>query len=233
LITWVLYVGVILFLFVISHDKSTISLPRPVEKRTYSAKRYARLALFITALGGLCFIGINLWFDLAGGFGVFEGSCYSESPLPLLRSFLAPQQDDAQQIRTLMDTEASATLSRDVNKAVGIFAKTAIIRDAVGSDWSGCGAIRDRYNRFFDNFLFSIVQHRLVELNVNGDQANAKTILRVEYGYAPGMSFYTSGMRNSIAVGDSTVEEWNFVKISNMWKVETFIYGLDNGTSPP
>ena len=133
------------------------------------------------------------------------------------------------EVEALINMEATAALTNDVDTAVSLFAPDAKVRDALGemanvladpsqdpTTWIGTDAIRERYTNLP---VFEELVH--TDISVIVDPA----------GISAWAEASTSGIienENGTKTGISSIlgEKWTFEKLDGRWLVKTWSYNL-------
>ncbi|MCJ7432171.1 MAG: hypothetical protein MUO77_01645 [Anaerolineales bacterium] len=129
--------------------------------------------------------------------------------------------NDAEQIKRIVQLEADATRTVDTNKIIGFFSEDSIIRDAKGFDWQGCAQIVQRYENLAELLIFLEVEHTVVDLKIDRDSAIATVFTTASYrdkrfpSYPPPYNNLGSYTANEI---------WAFRKEDNNWEIVSFTY---------
>lgn len=204
-------------------------------KGLYRYEKYrfpATVGLVIVTIGAVLIFVFNpsRSFIFAAFAGVSPSSNIPDcnTVLGIAPTTTAPPSDDETQIKQLIETEAEAILDQNANNVMGIFREDTIIRAGSSQEWNGCEAIRDRYKRLIETYTFTSLRHELIELDVKGNTATAKTVVETEYLLRNPADEYmaqVSGLTKSLPVNQSG-ESWRFKKNNGVWKVTLFIYGL-------
>lgn len=130
------------------------------------------------------------------------------------------QAEDRRQITRLMDQEAAATLSQDIDAVLAIYASGSAILQADRNGtrhWAGKEEIRGRYADVFRGEKFSTnLGHadKHIVLEGNDAIARADTIGKL----------FKNGVW--VDISSNQGEKWSFKRIHGKWRVITFAYGM-------
>jgi hypothetical protein len=131
-------------------------------------------------------------------------------------------------IRRLIDDEAAAALDHNVEKAVGLYAPNAVVRDGLGeigkalkvippdveTTWFGLEKIRERYTHLE---RFNELEHVNVTVTFEPGGQTARAV-----GSTSGEMVNPDGTVTPISSIDG--EMWTFEKIDGAWKILSFTY---------
>jgi len=133
---------------------------------------------------------------------------------------IPPTKDDKAQITSLIETEAEAVLTRDVNRVMSIFAENAKVVDSSTNMVSeGCESIRYRYENLLTDVTFTVLKYEIVELDIVADHATVKTLTKGIFVSKLGP--YPDTARS--IEGEGT---WIFSKDQGVWQVHTIFHNF-------
>lgn len=143
---------------------------------------------------------------------------------------LSARPPSAQPILQIIESEATAALERDIEKAISLYAEDAFVRDALGeagkelgtvplevtTSWSGLEEIRERYANLP---RFEALRHLgvVVTFDHAGKFAHATASTN-------GVIENETGVFTPIFSIDG--ERWNFEQIDGVWKITSFTYNV-------
>lgn len=123
---------------------------------------------------------------------------------------------DEEAILQLLNAEAEGVVQQDIDRLMEIWAPDGVVTDANhtpddpsdDSVWEGAEAIKERYLAIFQSFPTQAT-HPDVELNINGDTAEAMTTTTIGIDMAP--------------KGD----KWTFAKVEGRWYITSLTFNLE------
>lgn len=121
---------------------------------------------------------------------------------------------DEEEIRRLIADEAAAARAGDVDKAVSLYSRDAVVRDARGPSWSGLTEIRSRYSQLSRFKELNHVDVK-VEVSISGEFGSAQAS-------TTGVIVNEDGTNTPIS--SMLAEVWVFQKIDGVWKILSFTY---------
>ena len=133
-------------------------------------------------------------------------------------------------ILQIIETEATAALERDIDKAINLFAEDAFVRDALGeagkklgvvlpqepTSWSGLKEIRQRYANLP---RFTTLSHLGVVVTFDDTKRLAKATASTN-------GVYESDTGTPAHIFSIDGERWTFAKIDGVWKITSFSYNV-------
>jgi ketosteroid isomerase-like protein len=138
------------------------------------------------------------------------------SPRPRGTDTPTPASDE-EAVMQLLNAEADAVVSQDIDRLMEIWDQDGVITDANHTPnnpsddrvWSGIAAIRERYvNEVFPSAPSSAT-HPDAEVNIEGDTATALTTTTIGIDHAPG--------------GD----RWTFARTNGRWLITSLTFNLE------
>ncbi|GAB4517021.1 MAG: hypothetical protein Kow0047_28810 [Anaerolineae bacterium] len=139
------------------------------------------------------------------------------TPTPIPRTPTPVPLSDEDAIRLLLAAEGAAVVTQDINRLAEIWAEDGVVVDAKHTPddpsddarWEGWDAIRERYVVVVFPGNPQVVEHPILEISVQGDEAFAVTTTQI-------------GQERAEA-GD----RWTFVRRDGRWRIKSLTYNLE------
>lgn len=135
-----------------------------------------------------------------------------------------PQGNDEEQISSLLNREANAILFFDPQAAVKLYREDSLIRELSGPAWSGCVALKDRYELLQTNLTFTKLTHKIDELTITHNQAIAIVSTKATYFFGSHVGVYDQYANKWGPQNYEAKEVWTFVKSSDDWYIKSLVY---------